>query len=161
MIGFLEIVEEETYANIMSCIHSVAAVIAVGVIAKQVDQLFMLGLAMLAIEVIFLELNIIIPKMAGWIELYERGLFHKLALKRGRIIKRMWKTALPLSIGSFLATAEWEVLTVFAAVLGPAEAVSLVILPEIQFTSSFAHSLLAFQSCVGDVVSPGLRMGDI
>lgn len=124
VLEFLEVVEEESFANIIGCIDSVSGVILALVFAPHVDQLSILGLIFIINEAVFLIISITVPKMAGWIEPYERGLFSKLALKNGAVVKRLWKTALPLSVGSFLASAEWELLTVFAAVLGPAEAVS-------------------------------------
>ena len=39
------------------------------------------------------------------------------------MLKDLFKTALPLAFGSLLAYAEWEILTIFAAILGPAEGV--------------------------------------
>lgn len=123
VLEFLEVVEEEAYANIMGCIDSVVGVILMLIFAPHVDKLSVLGLIFIINESVFLALNIAIPKMAGWIEPYEHGLFGKLSLKNRAIVRRLWKTALPLSVGSFLASFEWELLTIFAAVLGPAEAV--------------------------------------
>lgn len=124
---FLEVIEEEAYANIMGCIDSVSGVILMAVFAPRVDRLSILGLILIINEAVFLVLNIAIPKMAGWIEPYEHGLFGKLSLNNEAVVRRLWKTALPLSVGSFLASAEWELLTIFAAVLGPAEAVRCLI----------------------------------
>jgi hypothetical protein len=36
-------------------------------------------------------------------------------------MKTLVKTAVPLSVGSIMAYAEWEIMIVFAAILGPAE----------------------------------------
>ena len=38
------------------------------------------------------------------------------------------KTALPLAVGSLLSYAEWEIMTVFAAILGPAEAATWAVM---------------------------------
>jgi Na+-driven multidrug efflux pump len=53
---------------------------------------------------------------------YENGLFSSFAWTDIKVMKDVVKVALPLAFGALLAYAEWEILTFFAATLGPAEA---------------------------------------
>ena len=59
----------------------------------------------------------------GWLKQFQLGLFGKWA--DASVLKTLFKTALPLSFGGLLAYAEWEILIIFAAILGPAEGKSL------------------------------------
>eukprot|EP00956_Cyclotella_meneghiniana_P037140 scaffold134820_cov57-Cyclotella_meneghiniana.AAC.6 len=52
----------------------------------------------------------------------------KLSLRNKDVMKSRTKTGLPLAVVGLLAYAEWQILTIFAAVLGPAEAASWAIL---------------------------------
>lgn len=62
----------------------------------------------------------------GWLKQFQLGLFGKWA--DASVLKTLFKTALPLSFGGLLAYAEWEILIIFAAILGPAEAATWAIL---------------------------------
>lgn len=79
-------------------------------------DLVVLGLAMLAGSSLFLFINVIISLNFGWIRKFERGLFGRLTSYL--VFKDVFKTALPLAVGSLLSYAEWEILTIFAAVIG-------------------------------------------
>jgi len=62
-------------------------------------------------------------KKKGWIEPFKKGLFEKLSLKNN-VFQGVLQICVPLSIGSFLALGEWELLTLFAALMGPAEVIT-------------------------------------
>ncbi|KAL7537055.1 hypothetical protein ACHAXR_010152 [Thalassiosira sp. AJA248-18] len=123
ILDFLEVVEYEAYANIMYCTNSIVEVVLVGVAATLFDaNLVMIGLTCLINQVFFLIVNIVVPKMMGWLAIFESGLY-KRPFTNDRLLKELVKTALPLAFGNLLAYAEWEILIVFALILGPAEAV--------------------------------------
>ena len=64
----------------------------------------------------------------GWLRPFAKGIFASLAFKNRIAVKQVVKTASPLAFGSILIHGEWEVLTVFAAYLGPAEVTAWAIL---------------------------------
>jgi len=123
LLDFLEVIEYEAYANVLACVASTAMVVLswAGLHFYDADLVF-LGLIMLGSNVIFLLLNIMLCIGFGWLEKYEDGLIRSLALRNRPLMKEFLKTSAPLALGSMLAYAEWELLTVFAAFLGPAEA---------------------------------------
>jgi len=126
ILDLLEVVEHERYANIMYCLTYAVEVGCVALVAVKTDaNLVILGLVMLVIQALFFFLNLVIPNKMGWFARFEEGLFGKFSCSNLPVVKELFGVAFPLAIGSLLAYAEWEVLTVFAAVLGPAEAVSL------------------------------------
>jgi len=129
ILDLLEVVEHERYANIMYCLTYAVEVGCVALVAVKTDaNLVILGLVMLVIQALFFFLNLVIPNKMGWLERFEVGLFGKFSCSNLPVVKELFGVAFPLAIGSLLAYAEWEVLTVFAAVLGPAEAATWAVL---------------------------------
>ncbi|KAL7552150.1 hypothetical protein ACHAWF_015368 [Thalassiosira exigua] len=119
---FLDVTEREVFAMVTGCLELVSRVILVAYFAIRTDaDLFTLGLIMLACEVFFFFITVLIPLKRGWLRKFKAGLFQKNSLRNDDVLNNLFKVALPLSVGSLLAYAEWELLTVFAAVLGPAE----------------------------------------
>ena len=87
-----------------------------------------MGLAVLANTYLFVFLT---TSFLFWKQLtqpFEYGMIRELSLRNKDVMKALTKTGIPLAVGGLLAYAEWEVLTVFAAVLGPAEAATWAIL---------------------------------
>jgi len=126
---FLEVVDKESYANIMDSLSTLVDVGMVALFVIKFDAtLTVVGLVMVMDTCLFFSLNIIISIKMGWIVKFEGGLFGKLALRNKDVFKDLFKTALPLAFGSLLGYAEWEIMTVFAAILGPAEAATWAIL---------------------------------
>ena len=129
ILDLLEVVEHERYANIMYCLTYAVEVGCVALVAVKTDaNLVILGLVMLVIQALFFFLNLVIPNKMGWFARFEEGLFGKFSCSNLPVVKELFGVAFPLAIGSLLAYAEWEVLTVFAAVLGPAEAATWAVL---------------------------------
>ena len=123
LFDFLEVVEKEAYANIISCVGSFTQVGLVALFAIQFDaDLVVCGLVMLTNDALLFFINVLISNQMGWLRLFEGGLFGQCSLMNRTVLSELFKVALPLAFGNVLAYAEWEVLTVFAAVLGPAEA---------------------------------------
>ncbi len=122
LMDFLEVVEHELYANAFSCIAAIVEVVLIWVGLHYYDaDLVFLGLICLGNSVFFLVLNVMFCIALGWLEKYEAGLIRSFSLKNKPMVKELLKTAAPLALGSMLAYAEWELLTIFAAVLGEAE----------------------------------------
>ena len=129
VLDFLEIIEHEQYSNIMFCIVAFVQLGLVAAVAITTDtSLVMLGLVMLAVQAAFFFINVLIPIKMGWLRRFETGLFGSFSCKNRQIVKDMFDVALPLSIGNLLAYAEWEVLTIFAVFLGPAEVATWAVL---------------------------------
>ncbi len=63
-----------------------------------------------------------------WIKEFEAGLFGNCVFRDVSVVKGIFRVALPLGFGSLSASAKWEILTVFAAFLGPAEAAAWAIM---------------------------------
>ena len=126
---FLEVIDHETFANIMGCIE---ACVETGLIAlfaiKTSADLVTIGLVMIVNVCFFFLLNIAIAVNKGWLKAFKFGLIGRCAFRNRAAVRQVVKTAVPLAFGSLMAYAEWEILTVFAAFMGPAEAASWAIL---------------------------------
>ena len=130
MLDFLEVIEHERYANVMNCTCFAvqAGTVALVAIYSPNATLVIVGLVMLVNQALFFFLNVQIPNKMGWLQDFEVGLFGKFSCRNIPMVKQMFHVALPLAFGNLLAYAEWEVLTIFAAILGPAEAATWAIL---------------------------------
>jgi MATE family multidrug resistance protein len=123
LFNFLSSIEHETFANVMQCTYVIANAIFVALAANLFDvSLVVLGLVLLVNSALVFFLVVIIPIKMGWVEKFEVGLIGSCAWFDREVLKDVFKVALPLAFGSVLAYAEWEILTFFAATLGPAEA---------------------------------------
>jgi len=126
---FLEVCGNEVYANVIACVGAAVELPLVWVALHYYDStLLFVGLVFLAIQIVFMLINMCICVRMGWLEQYEDGIFRSLAFRNREAVREYLKTAFPLAIGSLLSYAEWEILTVFAAVLGPAEAATWAVL---------------------------------
>ena len=129
IVSFLGVIEREKYANVMFCISAFVRVGFVALFATKTDaNLVVLGLVILVDQSLLFFLNIIIPVQLGWFDEFEAGLLGWSFGKNWSVVKNLFKVALPLAIGSLWAYAEWEILTIFAAFLGPAEAATWAVL---------------------------------
>jgi len=97
---------------------------------EEVD-LYLIGLSMLSISIVHYLGFTLISYFMGWLDPFTDGMVKNFALKNVPAIKNITKTAIPLSIGYFLEYGEWELLTFFAAFLGPAEVAAWGILESI------------------------------
>jgi Na+-driven multidrug efflux pump len=127
--AFLQVIEREKFANF---IYNVSTIVRVGLmmlfVFKHEASLVTLGLIMLANHPLLFCLFVIIPMVIGWSRGFEAGLFGKCTCRDVSVVKDCLRVALPLGFGSLLVYAEWEILSVFAVVLGPAEAATWVIM---------------------------------
>mmetsp|Transcript_11650 Transcript_11650/g.24956 ORF Transcript_11650/g.24956 Transcript_11650/m.24956 type:complete len:723 (-) Transcript_11650:96-2264(-) len=125
-MDFLEVVEHEAFANALYCVSALVETAFVTLFALYPEvslsvfglepSLFVFGLIFLINTIIFLFIGIIIPYYKGWCTGYF-GLY----LPDMSVVKLLFNTAMPLAVGGILSYAEWEILIVFAAALGPAE----------------------------------------
>ncbi|KAL3766941.1 LOW QUALITY PROTEIN: hypothetical protein ACHAW5_011160 [Stephanodiscus triporus] len=127
--AFLQVIEREKFANFLFVVSNIVGVGLVALFAVQFDaSLFALGLVILSNHGVLAILYAIIPSAMGWIREFEAGLFGKCACRDGSVVKDVFRVGTPLGFGSLLAYTEWEILTVFAAILGPAEAATWAIM---------------------------------
>jgi len=129
VMKFLEVIERATYTSIMYCISCFLGIILVAPFAIMMDaSLEELGLVLLFNQALLFALNVVIPAKMGWLKEFEDGLFKGLSVKSFSVVNEVFQVALPLAFGNLLAYAEWEVLTILAVVLGPAEAATWSVL---------------------------------
>ena len=127
--AFLHVIEREKFANSLYVVSSFIRVALVSLFAFKFEaSLVVLGVVMLINHALFFCIFAIVPMAMEWIREFEAGLFGKCAFRDVSVVKDLLRVALPLGFGSLLAYAEWEILTVFAAVLGPAEAATWAIM---------------------------------
>jgi MATE family multidrug resistance protein len=127
--AFLHVIEREKFANFVYVVSSFVRVALVALFAFKFEaSLVALGLVVLIHHALLFCIFAIIPMAMGWSREFEAGLFGKCVFRDVSVVKDLLRVALPLGFGSLLAYAEWEILTVFAAVLGPAEAATWAIM---------------------------------
>ena len=88
-------------------------------------NLFWVGVAQLGTSVVLYIIFGTFAVYKGWLDPFWSGMTKTFALKNIPAVKYVLDTAIPLSIGSLLEYGEWEILTFFAAALGPAECKSV------------------------------------
>jgi len=103
------------------------AVIAIALIVCDGD-LVTVGTIAIVNALLFYVFTIVFTYWKGWMKPFAKGMFGSLAWKNRLVVKQVFKTATPLAFGAVLMHGEWEVLTVFAAYLGPAEVTAWAIL---------------------------------
>ena len=65
----------------------------------------------------------------GWLNDYEDGLLSMMPFKKIlSVAKSIFKVAVPLAFDNILSYAEWEIMTILAVMLGPAEAATWAVL---------------------------------
>lgn len=86
------------------------------------------GAVAIANAFIFYVFTIVFTFSKGWMKPFAKGIFGSFASKDRLAVRQVFKTAAPLAFGSVLVHGEWELLTVFAAFLGPAEVTAWAIM---------------------------------
>jgi MATE family multidrug resistance protein len=123
MQKFLAVIEKETYSNVMFCLSCVtrAALLALFATTMKAPSLNAFGVVILVNSVVsYLAGFIMIPIQMGWTDDFGKGLFGWCS-NRWSVMKEVFVAACPLAFGRLMEEAEWEVLTLFAATMGPAE----------------------------------------
>lgn len=84
-------------------------------------DLFWIGASMLFMSTVHYFFFTLLALCKGWLDPFWEGMVKSVAFRNTDAVKNVLKTAIPLSLGYILEYGEWEALTFFAAVLGPAE----------------------------------------
>lgn len=129
-IDFLGLIDEEQLGMVFSCCSDLSKVALSALVLYSTENttLTIVGLVVLANTCLFVFLTILISSCKQLTRPYEYGMIGELSLRDKDVMKTLMKTGLPLAVGGLLAYAEWEILTIFAAILGPAEAATWAVL---------------------------------
>jgi MATE family multidrug resistance protein len=129
ILNFLAGIERDKFANIIYIVDAITKAGFVALAAYQFEvSLVVLGLVLLINATMVFSLIILIPLKMEWFSEFEKGLFGSCAWADKSVMKDVSRVALPLAFGSLLAYAEWEILIIFAAFLGPAEVATWAIM---------------------------------
>ena len=127
--SMLEVVEKEIEVAV---IGNIEALFELGAIAISLyffnGDLVTVAVIGIVNGVCFFIFTLAFTFWRGWLRPFAKGIFASLAFKNRIAVKQVVKTASPLAFGSVLIHGEWEVLTVFAAYLGPAEVTAWAVL---------------------------------
>jgi len=143
---------------------TIAGLIEIGLfvlVLYQIEDLDLIDAAYfdLFFTAFFTVLMVLIPIAKGWMNEYLQGIFYNFAFKNVKAVKHMSSTSAPLCVGTLLAYGEWELLTIFAAFMGPAEVAAWGILGTIWDT--FEASTEAIGDSAEVRVGYHLGKGDI
>lgn len=120
--GLLDVIELENYSTVMGIAEDVLAfVLVLLAVVFGSPELYQIGLIHLFIGLFFLVLNVLVISWRGWFKPYLPGMLYSFSLTNYKAVWLMCKTALSLSLGFLLTDGEWEILTLLASFLGPAE----------------------------------------
>ena len=120
ILNFLAAIEHDKFSNTIVTSDAIAKAAFVALAAFQFEaSLVALGLVLLANAALVFGLLVLIPIKMEWIQSF--GLFSSCSREDLPVLKDVFRVALPLAFGALMAYAEWEILTIFAVSLGPAE----------------------------------------
>lgn len=127
---FLDVTGFEVYSAVFSIVSAIieTAIYVMAFMCIENMNLVIAAYINLALTIFFSALFILIPLYKGWIDEYIQGIFCNIAFRNTFAVKNLFKVAVPFSIASILSYGEWEILTVFAAHLGPAEVAAWALL---------------------------------
>lgn len=112
----------ENFGTVISAVEELLAFLVVLIWALVGSpSLLTVGFVQLGMGLLFFAITIAIVWWKGWFRKYSGGMIGSLSLTDKKAIQMLCKTALSLSFGYLLTDGEWEVLTIFASFLGPAE----------------------------------------
>ena len=142
LIDFLGLIDSEQLGMVFSCSRDLSQLVLCSIVIYTNENvtLTIVGLILLANTCLFVFLTFFISSWKQLTRPYEYGMIGELSLRNKDVMKSLIETGLPLAVGGLLAYAEWEILTIFAAVLGPAEAATV--------SSSFIFYCNIFALCV-------------
>jgi len=126
----LEVTGHEKFETVVELLEKGVSLLTVFIYCSISSELKLTTLAIFDIIVgaFFWLLVIAISVYKGWFTPYAKGIFGSLAFRNFKAVKLIVSTAVPLSISYFLEYGEWELLTFFVAVLGPAEVTTWTLL---------------------------------
>lgn len=113
----------ENYTTLYGLFYGGFELILMWVLLATVDgfDLFWVGVTHLCVDIFLNSIFLGSAIWLGWFDPFWEGLVKTFSLTNKSAVMNVLSTAIPLSIGSLLETGEWQVLTIFAAVLGPIE----------------------------------------
>lgn len=112
----------ENFGTVISAMEELLAFLVILIWALVGSPTLMtVGFVQLGMGLLFFAITIAIVWWKGWFRKYQSGMIGSLALTDKKAVQMLCKTAASLSFGYLLTDGEWEVLTIFASFLGPAE----------------------------------------
>jgi len=128
--GLLEVTDHESFCVIKDIVFGFLNVMFIAMTLVMMPECELWVVAVIHIIFAFLSVVFMVgfATKQGWLRPFTGGMLKSIAFKNGPAVKNMINTALPLSIGQLLAYGEWEVLTIFASHMGPAEVATWAIL---------------------------------
>jgi len=120
--GLLDVIDLESYSTLIGVSHEFVTfldILLVTIMAK--PSLMVVGMIEVFVSLIFIGINVGTIAWRGWFNPYKEGLIGSWAFYNKPALKAMLNTAGCLSFGYLLTDGEWEILTLFASFLGPAE----------------------------------------
>jgi Na+-driven multidrug efflux pump len=122
ILNFLAAIEHDKFSNTIVTSDAIAKAGFVALAAFQLEaSLVVLGLVLFVNAALVFALLVLIPIKMEWVQTFEIGLFSSCSREDMPVLKDVFRVALPLAFGALMAYAEWEILTIFAVSLGPAE----------------------------------------
>jgi len=143
--GLLDVIGLENYSTIISISEDILNFLLVLLACLfTAPELYQIGLIHFGMGVFFLTLNVWIIHYKGWFSPYLEGLTGSFSLTNYKAVWLMTQTAFTLSIGFLLTDGEWELLTLFASYLGPAEVAAWSII------GTLWEAVESFTEAIGD-----------
>lgn len=119
---FLNVTGHEKYSTVVRILyHGSQTLSVVVVVSLGVKDLYIVGLVLSSLGLFMSISNVIFVVHCGWMNDYWEGLAQTLSLRDVRAFRTVLVTAIPMSIAWLLTYGEWELLTIFASAMGPAE----------------------------------------
>lgn len=123
--ALLDVTDHETFGATVDISFGALRTAAVFYILKFRDgDLNDIAMIYIVVTGVQLLIGVVGAACAGWLKNYVGGMFKSCAFMNFPAVRNILKIAFALSIGEFLAYAEWELLTIFAIALGESEAVA-------------------------------------
>ena len=123
-IGYLlEVTGYEKFSAGFDVINAVIGFVSLFIMAKYGEpSLRDIALLGLAIDILFSILVVAVTVNRRWLNRHHwAGMVGNFAPSNWEAVRVFFKTSIPLSLGYIMSTGEWEVLTILAGVMGPAE----------------------------------------
>jgi MATE family multidrug resistance protein len=157
--AFLEFMDHETYAMFMEIFAvGIDLVVIIIMVTSGVKDLVLIGIVQVLVGFLLMILSITIVLCNGWLDDVWEGLALSFGLKDKRAVKNMVKTAIPLGISYVLTYGEWEIMTLFAKFMGPAEVAAWGVLGFLWDT--FEYTIDGLADAVEVRVGKGMGAGD-
>jgi len=120
--GLLNVIDREKWSTFISVLDdTVGVLIILGVVLTKETTLKEIALIKLGVALFFFMFNCCYTVYKGWMKNYLEGMIGSFALSNQKAVRSVLTTGLPVSLGHLIEYGEWEILTIFAAAIGPAE----------------------------------------